>query len=56
MLTRRELASRWRLSTETLKRREHAGLLRALKIGRGIRYRLSDILAFETAAEVGANK
>jgi hypothetical protein len=54
MLTRRDLASRWRLSTETLKRREHAGLLRALKIGRGIRYRLSDILAYEKAAEIGS--
>jgi len=52
MMTRRELASRWRVSTETLKRREKAGLLRALKIGRGIRYRLSDILDCEAEAEV----
>ena len=52
MLTRRDLARRWRVSTETLKRREKAGLLRALKIGHGIRYRLSDILNFEASAEV----
>jgi hypothetical protein len=52
MLTRRDLASRWRVSTETLKRREKAGLLRALKIGRGIRYRFADIVAFEAEAEV----
>ena len=52
MLTRRDLAHRWRVSTETLKRREKAGLLRALKIGKGVRYRLSDILNFEAEAEV----
>ena len=52
MLTRRDLAHRWRVSTETLKRREKDGLLRALKIGKGVRYRLSDILNFEAEAEV----
>ena len=52
MLTRRNLAHRWRVSTETLKRKERAGLLHSLKIGRGIRYRLSDILNFEADAEV----
>jgi len=46
----------WRVSTETLKRREKAGLLLCLKTGRGVRYRLSDILAFESAAEVGGHK
>jgi hypothetical protein len=53
LLTRREVAERWRQSTETVKRREKAGVLNALKLGRGVRYRLSDVLAFETAAEVG---
>ena len=52
MLTRRGLSSRWCVSIETLKRREKAGQLRALKIGRGVRYRLSDILAFEKDAEI----
>ncbi len=52
LVTRTDLADRWRVSIETLKRREKAGLLKAMKIGRGIRYRLSDILAFETEAEI----
>ena len=52
LLTRRELADRWRQSTETIKRRERAGLLHALRLGRSVRYRLSDVLAFETGAEI----
>jgi hypothetical protein len=54
LFTRRELAERWRQSTETIKRRERAGVLHALKLGRSVRYRLSDVLAFERAAEIGA--
>jgi hypothetical protein len=54
LFTRRELAERWRQSTETIKRRERAGVLHALKLGRSVRYRLSDVLAFERAAETGA--
>jgi hypothetical protein len=52
MLTRRGLAERWQLSTETLKRRERCGLLPFLKLGRGVRYRLTDIERIETEAEV----
>ena len=52
LLTRKELALRHSVSIETCKRREKAGLLHPLKIGRGVRYRLSDILAFEAEAEV----
>lgn len=52
LLTRQDLVQRHKVSIETLKRREKAGLLRALKLGRCIRYRLSDVLAFEAAAEV----
>ena len=51
-ITRHGLADRWLVSTETLKRKERAGLLRPLKIGNAIRYRMSDILAFEKAAEI----
>lgn len=51
MLTRRELAARWRVSKETLKRKESAGLLRSIRIGRGVRYYAADVLAFEKAAE-----
>jgi hypothetical protein len=52
LLTRKELCARWRLSTETLKRRERSGLLPFLKLGKGVRYRISDIEALEHAAEV----
>lgn len=52
LLTRQELAKRHKVSTETLKRRERAGMLRPLKLGRGVRYLLSDIVAIETAARV----
>jgi hypothetical protein len=52
LLTRKELCARWRLSTETLKRRERCGLLPFLKLGKGVRYRLADIEALEHAAEV----
>ena len=43
MLSRRCLSGRWNLSVETLKRREKAGILPFLKLGRGVRYRLADI-------------
>jgi hypothetical protein len=51
-LTRKGLADRWQLSTETLKRRERCGLLPFLKLGRGVRYRLADIEHLEAEAEV----
>ena len=52
MLTRRLLAERWSVSRETLKRRERAGLLPFLKLGRDVRYRLDDIERIETEARV----
>jgi len=52
LVTRRELSNRWQLSVETLKRRERSGILPALKLGRGVRYRLKDIERLETDAEV----
>ena len=52
LLTRRELCVRWRVSRELLKRREKAGVLPALKLGRGVRYRLSDVERLEAEAEV----
>jgi hypothetical protein len=52
MLSRRHLAERWSISRETLKRREKAGILIPLKLGRGVRYRLSDIERIEQEAEV----
>jgi hypothetical protein len=52
LVTRRELSGRWKLSVETLKRRERCGVLPFLKLGRGVRYRLSDIEQLEAGAEV----
>lgn len=52
MLSRRLLADRWAVSKETLKRREKAGLLPFLKLGRDVRYRLADIEQIEAQAEV----
>jgi len=52
LLTRRELATRWRFSTETIKRRERAGILPALKLGRGVRFRMEDIKRIEAEALV----
>ena len=52
LLTRRLLADRWSMSTETLERREKAGILPFMRLGRGVRYRLRDIEALEADAEV----
>jgi hypothetical protein len=47
-VTRSELARRWKVSVETLKRRERAKILRPVRLeGRVIRYRMSDILRIE---------
>jgi hypothetical protein len=52
LVTRRGLAVRWQVSIETLKRRERAGLLPFLKLGRGVRYRVSDVERLEADADV----
>ncbi len=52
MLSRRQLADRWNQSLPTLKRREKAGILPFLKLGRDVRYRLADIERIEQEAEV----
>jgi hypothetical protein len=52
LISRRALAERWQVSTETLKRRERCGVLPFLKLGRGVRYRLADIEHLEADAEV----
>jgi excisionase family DNA binding protein len=51
LLTRKELAARHGVCVETCNRRIRAGLIRHLKIGRTVRFRLSDILAFEASVE-----
>jgi hypothetical protein len=48
LLARLELARRWKVSIETLKRRERAKILRPVRLdGRIIRYRMSDVLRIE---------
>jgi DNA-binding transcriptional regulator YhcF (GntR family) len=48
LLTRRELASRWKVSIETIKRRERTRVLRPLRLeGLIIRYRMSDVVRIE---------
>jgi hypothetical protein len=45
LLTRRELARRWKVSIETLKRRERTKVLRPMRLdGRIVRYRMSDVV------------
>jgi hypothetical protein len=51
LLSRRAVAARWQTSTETIKRREKEGLLKAIPFNqRLLRYKLSDIEALEAAA------
>jgi len=53
LFTRSDLRDRWKCSNETLKRRERAGILPYLKIGRGVRYRPEVIEQIEKKSEVG---
>jgi hypothetical protein len=54
LLSRKAVAHRWQTSVETVKRREKAGLLTAIRFNqRLLRYRLSDVTAFEAAAAGG---
>jgi hypothetical protein len=50
--TRRQLAMRWAVSVQTLKRREKAGILPVFKLGRDVKYRPEDIERLEQQAEV----
>ena len=51
LLTRAQLAARWSSSIKTVQRRERGGL-RVMRAGRIVRYRLSDVIAFEAANSV----
>ena len=54
-LSRKAVADRWQTSVETIKRREKAGLLKALRFNqRLLRYKLSDVEALEAAARGAA--
>lgn len=50
LLDRKQLADRWGVSIETVKRREKDGTLKATHLpgGRLVRYRLSEILKAES--------
>jgi hypothetical protein len=51
LVSRKAVADRWQTSKETVKRREKAGLLKAIRFNqRLLRYKLSDVEAFEAAA------
>jgi hypothetical protein len=51
LITRKQLCARWSCCGMTLKRREAAGALRAIRFNeRMLRYRLSDVLRIETEA------
>lgn len=53
-LTRRELARRWKCSTETVKRRQASGMLRPVRLGaRKLLYRLAEIEAIENNTNAG---
>ena len=52
LLSRRQLCERWQVSRELIKRREKAGILRVLKLGRDARYFLADVERIEAEAEV----
>lgn len=55
LLSRKALAERWQTSVETCKRRERAGLLNPVRFSqRLVRYRLSEVVAYENAAAGGA--
>ena len=55
LLTRRELADRWKVSIETIKRRERARVLRPLRLeGRIVRYRMSDVVRVEMEGDIAA--
>ena len=49
--TAHQLAERHQTTIETVKRRQ-AGLYIAYKLGKHVRYKLSDIVAFENAGRV----
>lgn len=49
-LTRRQLAARWEMCSESIKRRQAKGTLRAYMLGSAVRYKLAEIEAIEAAA------
>jgi predicted DNA-binding transcriptional regulator AlpA len=50
LLSRRELAARWSMSTQTVRQRERCGMISPLRLGGAVRYKLSDIEKLEAEA------
>jgi hypothetical protein len=51
LLSRKQVAKRWSVCTETVKRKERSGLLSPVRFNERLtRYRLSDVLALEQEA------
>jgi excisionase family DNA binding protein len=48
--TTEQLAVRWAVSLETVRRRVRSGQLKATFMGRSVRYKLSDVLNYEIKA------
>jgi len=52
LLSRAQVAKRWGCSTETVKRRERAGILKSVRFNsRYVRYHLEDVESIEQQAE-----
>ena len=53
-LTRRELATRWRCSGETIKRKQRCGLLHPVYVTRKLLYRIAEIETLEAEGVGGS--
>ena len=47
LMTRAELATRWKVSVKTIDREIRRHLVPYIRVGRQIRFKLADILAYE---------
>ena len=47
LLSVKDLAARWQVSTRTIKRMMDSGQIHFMRVGKQIRFRLDDILAYE---------
>jgi excisionase family DNA binding protein len=47
LMTKKEVAQRWQTSAKTVERRSRKDGLPYIQIGRQIRFRLADVLAYE---------
>jgi hypothetical protein len=52
LLDRADMHERWGCSFESLKRFERAGILKPIRLGGRVRYRLSDVLRSEREGEL----